>query len=78
MKELLKLEIKLKLVEFEESLKQQVKNENNFSKEGGLMETTLDDYRYFVKMKLGQGKLNLNEFIAYFGKDEVKALEGDF
>ncbi len=42
------------------------------------METTLDDYRYFVKMKLGQGKLNLNEFIAYFGKDEVKALEGDF
>ena len=47
MKELLKLEIKLKLVEFEESLKQQVKNENDYDKRAGLITTQLK----FIRLK---------------------------
>ena len=47
MKELLKLEIKLKLVEFEESLKQQVKNESDYDKRDGLIITQIK----FIRLK---------------------------
>jgi len=47
MKESLKLEIKLKLVEFEESLKQQVKNESDYDKRDGLITTQIK----FIRLK---------------------------
>lgn len=40
-----------------------------------MSKTTVDDYRYYIKMKIEQGKINKDEFIAYFGETEIQKLE---